>query len=135
MTNSKKTPTAPLAHRVPTEVSATIQEYSTWLSAQTGVEIDPLSVYLGSQLRGTWQKSAERQSELAQAAKDRAARDAAKAKARAEREAAAAKKAAEPTPATPKAKTAPVAKAKPVRQRAAKPATPASTPVAEAVSE
>jgi hypothetical protein len=94
MTTTKKTSNpAPLAHRVPAEVSATIHEYSLWLSEQCGVKIDPLSVYLGSQLRGTWQKSAERQAELAAEAKARAARDAAKAKARADREAAAAAKA------------------------------------------
>lgn len=106
MTKNSKT-TAPLAHRVPVAVSATIQEYTSWLESQCGVKIDALSVYLGSQLRGTWQKSTERQIERAQAKKDRLAQDAAKAKARAEREAAAAAKAVEklvPAPkATPKA--------------------------------
>ncbi|MDJ0335357.1 hypothetical protein QMG83_08990 [Salinibacterium sp. G-O1] len=104
-TKNNKT-TAPLAHRVPTAVSATIQEYTAWLEGQTGVKIDALSVYLGSQLRGTWQKSAERQAELADAAAARVLADAAKAKAKAAREAAAVAKTAEP-------KDKPVAKAAP----------------------
>ena len=104
-TKNSKT-TAPLAHRVPAEVSPTIQEYTSWLESQCGVKIDALSVYLGSQLRGTWQKSTERQIEQAQAKKNRVAQVAAKAEARAEREAAAAAKAAETLlipKATPKA--------------------------------
>lgn len=97
MTTTKNTKTtAPLAHRVPATVSPLIAEYSRWLQEQTGVEIDAMSVYLGSQLRSLHQKTPENQARLAQAAKDRAAQDAAKAARKIEREAAAVKKAAEP---------------------------------------
>lgn len=138
MTITKKTSNpAPLAHRVPNEVSDLIATYSAWLEEQTGVKIDPMSVYLGSQLRGTFQKGEANQARLAQAAKDRAARDAAKAKAKAEREAAAAKKAAEPKAeqAIPKpaAKVVPTTKVPtktPARRRPAKGTT---APVARAV--
>ncbi|GAA1997259.1 hypothetical protein [Microbacterium pumilum] len=96
MTTSKKTqPTAPLAHRVPAEVSDLIATYAAWIEEQTGYKADPMSVYLGSQLRSTFQKGESNQARLAQAAKDRAAKAAAKAKARAEREAAAASRAAQ----------------------------------------
>lgn len=105
-TKNSKT-TAPLAHRVPAEVSALITTYAQWIEEQTGYKADPMSVYLGSQLRGTFQKGEANQSRLQQAAKDRAARDAAKAKAKAAREAAAAAKAAAPKTEKPVAKAAP----------------------------
>ena len=98
--NFKTTP--PLAHRVPEHVTALINTYAEWLTVQTGYTVDPMSVFLGSQLRGTFQKGDANQARLAQARKDRLAQDAAKAKARAEREAAAVAKAAETLPA-PKA--------------------------------
>lgn len=121
MTTTKKTQTAaPLAHRVPDEVSAVIQEYSAWLQEQCGVTIDPLSVYLGSQLRSTWQKSPERQDELKAEAKARAKREADKAARKAEREA----KAAEPKAEKPAPKFEP--------KRAPRRPTKAA-PVAEAV--
>ena len=94
MTTTKKTSTpAPLAHRVPAEVSDLIATYSAWIEEQTGYKADPMSVYLGSQLRAIFQKSEGNQKRIAEAAKARAAQDAAKAKARAEREAAAVAKA------------------------------------------
>ncbi|WP_308491293.1 hypothetical protein [Microbacterium terrisoli] len=65
---------APLAHRVPAEVSALIQTYSAWIEEQTGQKVDPMSVYLGSQLRGLFQKSDGNQARLAEAAKARAAK-------------------------------------------------------------
>jgi len=104
-TKNSKT-TAPLAHRVPAEVSDLINTYATWLTTETGYTVDPMSVYLGSQLRSTFQKGEANQARLAQAKKDRVAQDAAKAKARAECEVAAIAKAAETLPApkaTPKA--------------------------------
>jgi hypothetical protein len=97
MTTTKKIQTtAPLAHRVPAEVSDLINAYSAWLEEQTGVKIDPMSVYLGSQLRAVFQKTPENQKRIADEAKARAKRETDKAKARAEREAKAAQKAAEP---------------------------------------
>lgn len=131
MSNSKKTQkTAPLAHRIPAEVSPVIAAYSAWLEEQTGYKVDPMSVYLGSQLRGTFQKSEGNQQRIAQAKAARDAEAAAKAARKAEREKAAQEKAAakEPTPAVRKTKAAPKAPAKPVRQRATKPATPATKP-------
>ena len=88
MTATKKTSNpAPLAHRVPAQVSQVITAYAEWLSAETGYKVDPMSVYLGSQLRSTFQKGEANQARLAEAAQARAVRDAEKAKARAEREA------------------------------------------------
>lgn len=96
MTTTKKTQTnAPLAHRVPAEVSELINTYSAWLEEQTGYKADPMSVYLGSQLRSVFQKSDGNQARLQAEAKARAQREADRAKARAEREAKAAEKAAE----------------------------------------
>jgi hypothetical protein len=112
-TNNSKT-TAPLAHRVPAEVTALINSYAAWLTEQTGYTVDPMSVYLGSQLRSTFQKGEANQARIAQAAKDRAALDAAKAKAKAGREAAAVAKAA-----APKDKPAAKATAKPAAKKAA----------------
>jgi sRNA-binding protein len=105
-TKNSKT-TAPLAHRVPVEVSALIDTYAAWIEEQTGYKADPMSVYLGSQLRGTFQKGEANQSRLQQAAKDRAARDAAKVEAKAAREAAAAAKAAASKTEKPAVKAAP----------------------------
>jgi sRNA-binding protein len=88
--------------------------YAQWIEEQTGYKADPMSVYLGSQLRGTFQKGDANQARIAQAAKDRAAREDAKAKAKAAREAAAAAKAAEPKTDKPVAKAAPKAAPKKV---------------------
>ena len=54
---AKKPTTAPLAHRVPAEPTALILDYCRWLKEQTGYDVDPMSVYLGSALRGEFQKS------------------------------------------------------------------------------
>jgi len=91
-TKNSKT-TAPLAHRIPAEVSPVITAYAEWLTEQTGYKVDPMSVYIGSQLRSTFQKSPANQKRIADAAKDRAARDAAKAARKAERAAVAKAKA------------------------------------------
>ncbi len=59
MTNSKKaqitTHRKPLADYADAEVSPIIEEFCDWL-AQTGVEIDPMSVYFGSALRARFQQ-------------------------------------------------------------------------------
>lgn len=132
MTNSKKTQNpAPLAHRIPAEVTPVILAYSAWLEEQTGYKVDPMSVYIGSQLRGTFQKSEGNQTRLALQAAALAEREQAKILRKLERENAAAAKAAAQAAAqkaAPKAKPAPKVPAKPVRQRTAKPATPVSTP-------
>lgn len=110
-------------------VPPVIQEFAEWLTAETGYEVDLRSVYLGSSLRGQFQKSEGNQARIearaqeivaerearAQAKIDRAAaketRAAERAAAKAEREAAAAAKAAEPK-AAPAAKTTKAATAK-----------------------
>lgn len=127
-----------------------IGEFADWLETQTGyTDLDPRSVYLGSALRGAFQKSEENQERIAaraqeikdqaearaQAKIDRAAakeqraaeraekaaaREAAKAEAAAEAKAAPAKKA--PAKAAAKKAPAKAAPAKPTRRRPAKPA-------------
>jgi len=46
---------APRAHYAAKEITATMQEYAAWLTEQTGYEVDPRSVYLGSALRTAFQ--------------------------------------------------------------------------------
>lgn len=131
MTTTKKTSNpAPLAHRVPAEVSDLIATYSAWLEEQTGVKIDPMSVYLGSQLRSVFQKSEGNQARLREQAKRVAAERAAKEQRKAEREAAAATKAAEaatekPAPKAKADKPAPKTPAKRAPRRPTKAAQPA----------
>lgn len=104
MTTTKKTSNpAPLAHRIPAEVSPVITAYAEWLTEQTGYKVDPMSVYIGSQLRSTFQKTPANQQRIAESAKARAAQDAAKAARKAEREA----KVAEKTTPVPAPKPAP----------------------------
>ena len=117
-TTKKTSKTAPLAHRIPAEVSPVIAAYAEWLTEQTGYAVDPMSVYIGSQLRSTFQKSDDNQKRIADATKERAAREAAKAVRKAEREAAAAKKAAGTKGDKPKAaKNTPTTKTAPTPQR------------------
>lgn len=135
MTTSKKTQTtAPLAHRVPAEVSDLIATYGAWLEEQTGQKIDSMSVYLGSQLRGTFQKSEGNQARLAAATAARIKREADRAEAQAARQAEADKKAAEPKADKPAPKRPTVKADKPVpatkapaRRRPTKPAAVATT--------
>lgn len=102
MTTTKKTPT--LAHRVPTEVTPVILAYAAWLEQQTGYKVDPMSVYLGSQLRSNFQKSEGNQKRIADRAAEIERERAARAASKAEREKAAK---AKPTPAASKATPAP----------------------------
>lgn len=134
-------------------IPSRMQEYADWLTRETGYEVDPRSVYLGSSLRGTFQKSDENQERIAARAQeieeqaaakeqrklDRAAakeeREAERARKAEEREAAKAAKAAEEKAAPAKktdaskpaaGKKAPAktaAKAAPTRRRPAKPTT------------
>lgn len=71
MTTSNPTPKAPqrkpLSDYADAGVSPIIQEFCDWL-AQTGVEIDPMSVYLGSALRARFQEE-RRQAKKATEAK------------------------------------------------------------------
>jgi len=65
---TKKTP-APLAAQAAKPVSETMQTYAVWIEKQTGYKVDPLSVQLGSVLRGKWQAEmrAQKQGAAAQA--------------------------------------------------------------------
>lgn len=119
-----------------------MQEYVEWLERETGYAVDARSVYLGSALRGTFQKSDENQERIAaraqeiqdqaaareQAKIDRAAakeqREAERAEKAAAREAAKAAKAAEPKEApAKKAAAKPATGKKAPAKAAAKPAT------------
>lgn len=110
-----------------------IQEFADWLTRETGYEVDPRSVYLGSALRGTFQKSDENQERIAARAQEiidqAAAREQAKldrAQAKADREAARAAKAEEREQAkaakAAEAKAAPAAKKAPAKAAAKAPA-------------
>ena len=119
-------------------IPAVINDFVDYLKETTGYDVDPRSVYLGSALRGQFQKSegnqariAARAAEIEQEKIDRAKRAEERAAAKAEREAARAAKAAEPKAekAAPAAKAAPKAKAAakaPAKAAAAK-AAPATT--------
>lgn len=124
----------PLASFVDKGTTPMIEEFVDYLIEQTGYPADPMSVQIGSSLRGRFQKSQARQESIIRRRKERALEAEAKAvrrqeriDAKAARAAARAEKAGaeepkvEKTPApktsgesTPAAKSAPVAKAKPV---------------------
>lgn len=55
----------PLAEYKHATVTPLMQEYAEWLTANTGVKVDPLSVFLGSALRSRFQ--AERREAKAKA--------------------------------------------------------------------
>lgn len=116
-------------------IPTVIAGFADWLTAQTGYEVDPRSVYLGSALRGDFQQSPENQKRLADRAAeieqekaDREQRAIDRAAAKVEREAAKAAKAAEPkaekaAPAKSAAKTSAktaTAKAAPAKRTPAK---------------
>lgn len=114
-------PRAAYAAKEPTEL---IIQFCRYLTEQTGYEVDPLSVYLGSALRGDFQKSPENQSRLA----EQAERIAAEKVAREQRKADRAAKAAAPKVEKPKRTAAPArTKAAPAPQRRR----PLPTPKAE----
>ncbi|UYL85336.1 hypothetical protein SEA_HAGER_43 [Microbacterium phage Hager] len=104
----------PRANYAEKAIPTVIQNFVDYLTEQTGYEVDPRSVYLGSALRGEFQKSpenqkriADRQAEIEREAEERAKRAEERAAKKAEREAAAAEKAA----AAKEAKSAPKAAA------------------------
>ncbi len=119
-------------------IPAVIQDFVAYLKETTGYDVDPRSVYLGSALRGQFQKSegnqariAARAAEIEQEKIDRAKRAEERAAAKAEREAARAAKAEEKATAAKEEKAAPKAPAKaaakaPAKTAAAK-AAPATT--------
>lgn len=130
-----------LASYVERKVPTRIQEFADYLERETGYAPDLRTLYLGSALRGTFQKSEEnqarlkaRQEELAALREERAAKRAEREAAKADRAAARAAKADEPVaekaakapaakaPRAAKAATDKAAAAKPARRRPAKPA-------------
>jgi len=126
-------PKANLADKIVTPV---IDDLVAYIKEQTGYEADPMSVQLGSVLRGDFQKSegnqtriAQRKLELEAEAEARAQRAIDRAAAKEARAAARAAKAAEPKAekvakapaAKPAAKATAVAGKKPVAKAAAKP--------------
>mgnify|MGYP001581982967 CR=1 FL=1 len=120
-------------------IPTVINDFVDYLKETTGYDVDPRSVYLGSALRGQFQKSegnqkriADRAAEIEQEKIDRAKRAEERAAAKAEREAARAAKAAEPkaekaAPAKAPAKAAAKAPAKTATKAAAAKAAPATT--------
>ena len=71
---TKKTNTAPLAAHAAKDITPTMLTFTEWLTTQTGYKVDPLSVQLGSALRGTWQAEGRAMKESASAAPKRAPR-------------------------------------------------------------
>lgn len=124
-----------LASYAEKDITPVTQDYIDWLKAETGYDVDPLSVQLSSVLRGNFQKSEGNQARIARRAEERVAeaeaREEAKAareQAKAERDEARAARAAEPK-AEKAVKTAPTkAAAKPAAKKA--PAAPAKPAVA-----
>lgn len=131
MTNNKPA----LAHYADKPLTPVIADYVAWLKAETGYEVDPMSVALSSALRGVFQKSPDNQQRIADAAE----RNLVRAQERADRQKARAEKAgaerwlttefklvqAPPTPATEAAAPTKAATAKstptpPARRRPAK---------------
>lgn len=113
-------------------IPAVIQDFVAYLEETTGYAVDARSVYLGSALRGQFQKSegnqariAARAAEIEQEKIDRAKRAEERAAAKAERDAARAAKAEEKAAAPAKEKSAPKAKA-PAAKAPAKTATKAA---------
>jgi hypothetical protein len=114
------------------DVPPVIQEFVDWLKKETGAKIDAKSVYLGSALRGTFQKSDEnqkriaaRKKELEQERLDAEKRREERAAAKVERDAAKAARAAEPKVAKTPAKSTAKSTSKTTAERKA-PATKAS---------
>lgn len=134
----KKAGEAPKAALADKDITPVISEFVSYIEAQTGYKVDPLSVQLGSSLRADFQKSPENQAriearkqEILDEASAREQKRAERAERKAAREAAAKEKAAQPKAekkapaAKPAAKAAPAKKAvaaKPAAKAAAKPA-------------
>lgn len=132
----------PRANYAEKAVPTVIQNFADYLTEQTGYEVDLRSVYLGSALRGEFQKSPENQKRIADRAaeiererEERAAKAEERAAKKAEREAAAKEKAAAAKEAksAPKASTAKAPAAKTAATKKA-PAKAAATKAAPATT-
>jgi hypothetical protein len=69
-------------------ITPVMQDFADFLTSQTGYKVDPMSVQLGSALRGTFQKSQFNQDRIATRAQEREAEATAKLQRAADREAA-----------------------------------------------
>jgi len=118
-----KKPTPPRAAYAAKEPTELIMQFCHYLTEQTGYEVDPLSVYLGSALRGEFQKSPENQRRLAEQAERIAAEKVTREQRKSERAA----KAAAPKVEKPKPTAAPARSKAPAPQRRR----PLPTPKAE----
>lgn len=67
-------------------ITPVMQDFADYLTEQTGYKVDPMSVQLGSALRGQFQKSDFNQERIARRAEERAAEAEAKVQRAAERE-------------------------------------------------
>ncbi|WMI33141.1 hypothetical protein SEA_RIKSENGUPTA_45 [Microbacterium phage RikSengupta] len=112
----KKAGEPALAAYADKNIPTRITEFVDFLKRETGYDVDPRSVYLGSALRGTFQKSDENQERIAARAQEiveqreaREARAEERAAKKVEREAARAAKAEEKAAAAKAAKEAPKA--------------------------
>lgn len=114
-----KKPAAPLAQYATKTVSPLINDFANWIESEVGItlsERDRLVLYIGSSLRGTFQKSPSNQKRIDEVN----ARVTAEKVARAQRAAARAEKGAKPEPANPKSRPAAPAKDAPKRRRPVK---------------
>lgn len=122
----KKAGEAPLARYLDKDITPVTADIVAFIKEQTGYDADPMSVQLGSVLRGTFQKSEGNQARIAARKVELEAEAAARAERAEKREAnkaAKAAKAAEPkapvakkTPAVKTAKTATATKAAPAKK-------------------
>lgn len=69
---------APRAAQAAKPISPLMSEYVEWLKAETGYDVDPMSVQLSGVLRGAFQKSDSNQSRIAEVAVKSAAEKAAR---------------------------------------------------------
>lgn len=135
-----------LANYADKDIPAVINDFVEFLKAETGVDVDPRSIYLGSALRGTFQKSEGNQKRLADRAvaieqekadrivarEERAANKLAREAARKEKAAAAAEDAKAAAATAKLEKAAPKAPAKKTGTSKATPAKKAAAPAAPA---
>ncbi|WP_157439089.1 hypothetical protein [Agreia sp. Leaf244] len=114
------TPKAPRAALATKAITPVMADYAAWIKAQTGYDVDPMSVQLAGTMRTYFQQSEGNQKRISDAAAAKAKEVAARAARKAERDAArAAKLAAKPVEAKPApARKAPVKKAAPAKPKA-----------------
>lgn len=133
----KKAGEPKLASYADKTITPVMADFSEWIEAQTGYKVDPMSVQLGSALRGQFQKSDFNQERIARRAEERAAEEQAKLdRAAAREEARAAKEAAKAERAAAKAAApAKTATKAPAKTATKAPAKAAAKPAAKATAK